>query len=205
MDVQLKELIETIRSEGVENAEAKAGEIIRDAENRRNEILASAEKEAADIRKKAESDAARMVATAEESIRQAGRDLILSLESSIVSMLDAVVKRESAEALKGDGLEKAVLAVLSSWKNENDTIDLLLPKEALARLENTLLDKLKGKLKSGVTLKPAAGIDAGFRIAEKDGSAYYNFTAEGIAEMLSQYVNPRISALLRESVKSDKK
>jgi V/A-type H+-transporting ATPase subunit E len=205
MDVQLKELIETIKSEGVENAEAKAAEIVGEAEKKRNEIIASAEKEASEIRKKAEADAEMMKATADESIRQAGRDLILSLEASITKLLDSVVRQESASALKGEGLEKSILALLSSWNEESDSIDLLRPGDELERIEKSLLGKLSEKMKGGVSLKPAPGIDAGFRIAEKDGSAYYNFTADGIAEMLSQYVNPKLSALLRESVKSDKK
>jgi V/A-type H+/Na+-transporting ATPase subunit E len=201
MDVQLKELIETIKSEGVENAEAKAKEILSDAESRKNTILKDAEQEAARIREKAEEDAARMKATAEESIRQAGRDLILSLEKSITVILDKVVKREVKGSLKGDNLKSAILTLLSNWKEDKDSLELLLAKDDLEQVEKQLLSELQKELKSGVTLKPAPDIDAGFLISEKEGNAYYNFSSEGIAEILSQYVNPRLSQLLRESSK----
>lgn len=204
MDVQLKELIETIKSEGVESAEVKAKEIIADAEKKRDDMIAVAENDAEEIRAKAKSDAQRMKASAEESIRQAGRDLILSLESSITELFDSVVKRESAKVLSGQGLEKAIISLLSNWSEEKDSLELLLPEKDLKEIGDGLLDALKKELRSEVLLKPAPGLDAGFKISEKDGAAYYNFTSEGIAEILSQYVNPKLSALLRESVKSDK-
>ncbi|ADK81575.1 V-type ATP synthase subunit E [Sediminispirochaeta smaragdinae] len=204
MDVQLKELIETIKSEGVDNAEAQAKEIVNEAQKKRNEIIADAEQEAARIREKAEEDAAKMQATAEESIRQAGRDLLLSLESSITSMLDAVVKKEAASALTGEGLSKAIVALLSNWSEEKDSLELLLPENERVEVEEYLKKALGTKMKKGVTVKPVAGIEAGFKIAEEGGSAYYNFTADGIAEILSQYVSPRLSSLLRESVKGQK-
>jgi V/A-type H+-transporting ATPase subunit E len=199
MDVQLKELIETIKSEGVEHAEAKAKEILADAESRKNSILRDAEQEAAQIRSKAEEDAPRMKATAEESIRQAGRDLILSLEKSITAILDKVVKREVKSSLEGDNLTKAIITLLSNWKEDKESLELLLSKDDLEKVEKKLLSELQKELKSGVTLKPAPDIEAGFLISEKEGNAYYNFSSEGIAEILSQYVNPRLSQLLRES------
>lgn len=199
MDVQLKELIETIKSEGVESAETRAKEILSDAERRKDSILKEAEQEAAGIRKKAEEDAVRMKATAEESIRQAGRDLILSLERSITEILDKVVKRDVKEALKGDNLKDAIVSLLSNWKEDRDSLELLLPKEELERIESFLLGELKKTFSSGLTLKPAPDLEAGFLIGEKDGNAYYNFSSEGIAEILSQYVNPRLAELLRDS------
>jgi V/A-type H+-transporting ATPase subunit E len=40
-------------------------------------------------------------------------------------------------------------------------------------------------------------VQAGFRISTKDGSAYYDFSDEGIAEMLSAFVSPRLAELLQ--------
>jgi V/A-type H+-transporting ATPase subunit E len=34
----------------------------------------------------------------------------------------------------------------------------------------------------------------------KDGSAYYNFTSEGIAEILGEYVNPSLGELIQRAV-----
>jgi len=49
-------------------------------------------------------------------------------------------------------------------------------------------------------LNPFPELQAGFRIAMKDGSAYYNFSDQGIAEIMAEYMNPRIAEIVREAV-----
>jgi V/A-type H+-transporting ATPase subunit E len=56
---------------------------------------------------------------------------------------------------------------------------------------------LSEELKKGVVLKPVAHIDAGFRVGEKNGSAYYDFTAGGVAEILAEYLNPRLAEIMK--------
>jgi V/A-type H+-transporting ATPase subunit E len=58
-------------------------------------------------------------------------------------------------------------------------------------------------LKKGIELKPFPELQAGFRIAMKDGSAYYNFSDQGIAEILAEYMNPRIAEIVQEAVEEE--
>ena len=46
MDVQLQELIDKIKSEGIKSAEKESKKIIREAQQKANEIIASAHDEA---------------------------------------------------------------------------------------------------------------------------------------------------------------
>jgi V/A-type H+-transporting ATPase subunit E len=64
-------------------------------------------------------------------------------------------------------------------------------------------DKLSAELKKGVELKSDRNLAAGFRIANRDGSAYYDFSAESVAELLSAYLNPHLAETLKESVKGN--
>jgi V/A-type H+-transporting ATPase subunit E len=59
------------------------------------------------------------------------------------------------------------------------------------------------ELQKGVELKPFPEIEAGFRIAMKDGSAYYNFTDRGIAEILAEYLNPKIAEIVQEAAQKE--
>ena len=52
---------------------------------------------------------------------------------------------------------------------------------------------------SGVTLKASDQFDGGFRIAVKDGGVYYDFSSEAVADMLSNYLSPKVTALLKEA------
>lgn len=87
MDVQLKELIEKIKSEGVKTAEEQSAEIIREAEKKAAEIVAKAESDAAAMRERIKNEAAQFEASGKEALRQAGRDLIIATRKSLEKLL----------------------------------------------------------------------------------------------------------------------
>jgi len=43
----------------------------------------------------------------------------------------------------------------------------------------------------------------GFRVAEKNGQAYYDFSAESIAENLAIFLNPAMARIVAEALKQD--
>ena len=201
MDIQLQELIETIKSEGIATAEVKAAEIVAEAGKKAKAIIENAESEAARLAAEAKREIARNEQTSRDAITQAGRDLVLNLRHRILQLFDGVVKGAVTESLQGKGLEDSVAALVKAW-SEKGTADIavLLPEAELAKIEKNLVARLGDALKKGVVLKPVANIEAGFRIGEKDGAAYYDFTADGIAEILAEYLNPRLAEILKKSV-----
>lgn len=203
MDVQLKELIDRIKSEGIESAEQQAQKIVQEAELKAKQIVSDAEKEADTIRQKAEEDAQRREHTGRESLKQAGRDLIISLEKSLQKLFDTVIYTESAAALKGDLLKDLVKQLVDHWDEDVADIQLLVAEDQLNKIDKGLRDALSAKLAKGLELKPLEGVEAGFQVAYKDGSAYYNFTAEGVAEIVSEFLNPKLGAILKEAVKAE--
>lgn len=200
MDTQLQELIDRIKSEGIKEANSEADKIISEAKKKANDIVSKAHDEASTIVADAKSEAAKMENSGREALKQAGRDLVLSLKAEIIRMFDAVIKDQAGQALRSEGLKDAVVALLSAWgEGKPDQLDLLLPESELENVESGLRAELAESFKQGVELKPVHTIDSGFRISMQDGSVYYNFTAEGIAEIIAEYVNPRLSALLKEA------
>ena len=63
--------------------------------------------------------------------------------------------------------------------------------------------KISKEIKDGIEIKPLSGVDSGFRISSKDGSAYLDFTGEGISGLLSELLNPRIASLLQEATSGE--
>ena len=200
MDAQLQEIIDTIKSEGVETAEARRQEIIENANAKAQSIIDEAKKEADSIVADAKEEAQKHEASGKAALRQAGRDLILTVRSEVEKLFDKVVHEATGEALTGDKLADAVVAALNSW-DESKVADLevLLPQKSLEEIEAGLKKRLAEAMKKGVEIKPATSVQAGFRIATKDGSAYYDFSDEGIAEMLSSFVGPRLAELLQNA------
>jgi len=74
---------------------------------------------------------------------------------------------------------------------------LLLSEGDLDKLKSWASGSLANELKKGLELKSDRNLGAGFRIANKDGSAYYDFSAESVAELLSAYLNPHLAEILK--------
>lgn len=201
MEIQLQELIDQIKKDGVNTAEAEAQKIIENAKAEAEKIIADAESKARDIAAKSKADNERLVKVSEDSIRQAGRNLLISFRESVNRELKAVVSEKLSEAYTPESLTKIILNVTEAWTKNTDAgdISVLLNSDDLKALEEGLLKSLKQRLISGVTLKANDDFTGGFRISEADGSVYYDYSAESVVEMLSTYLNPRVTALMKEA------
>ena len=68
-------------------------------------------------------------------------------------------------------------------------------------MEASLRSALKEKIAGGLEIKGDASLSSGFRIGTKDGSAFYDFSAEEVAGLFSAYLNPRTTALMQNAAK----
>ncbi len=204
MDIRLQELLEKIRKDGIEAAETDASKVLAEAETRRKTIVSDAEREARAILAKAKADADRFEEAGKAALEQAARNLVISFRTEIASVLAAIVRTDTEKALSGSVLEAAIPAVLAAWKDKGtDDLAVLLPPSELAKLEGSLRKKLDAELKKGLELRPFPGIRAGFRITEKDGAAYYDFSSDALAEMLSQYLNARLGEIAAAAIRKE--
>ncbi|MBU1080857.1 MAG: V-type ATP synthase subunit E [Spirochaetes bacterium] len=201
MDIRVQELLEKIKRDGIESAEAAAAKILSDADAKREAIVAAAEKEAKAIVAKAASDAVRAEESGRAALVQASRDLILAFKGEMELVLAGIVRAEVDAAFDADTVKKTLPAILEAWsKDGRDDLTVLLPAKDLASLEAFFKDKLGAALKKGLELKPLKESKAGFRIAEKGGAAYYDFSAEAVAGMLGAYLNTRLAAVAVSAV-----
>ena len=203
MEIQLQELINKIKKDGIDSASSEAAVLKNEAEAEAARIIAAAHKEAADIITRGKADAERSEKAGIAALEQASSNLILAFKSEIQGLLDKIVAQSSAAAYGEDALKAALPEVLVAWaaKGGDKPLDILLTDGDLKKLSSWFNDKLAGELKKGVELKPVRNLSSGFRIAEKDGSAYYDFSAEAVAQLLSAYVNPRLAEILGSSSK----
>lgn len=206
MDVQLQELIDKIKKDGVASAEAEARKIVEAAEKRAEEIVAEAQNKAADIVKNAKAETARMEKASDEAITQAGRNMLLSFKDSLVKELDGLIQADIAKAESKDLLAKLIPETVKAWAKNSDASELsvLLSEKDLKDLEKTLVSELKSEISKGLEVKPDKTLSAGFRIGVKNGAAYYDYSAESLAEMFAAYLNPRVAGLMKEAAKDVK-
>ena len=201
MEIQLQELIEQIKKDGVAAAETEAASILQAAKEKAETILADARAERDKMLSQAQAEHARLVKSGEDAIRQAGRNLLISFRESVTRELTAIVRDNVTAVYSSDAFTQLIVRAVKGWASRPDAGDLtvILNSADLARLEETLLAELKARMLSGVTLKASDQFDGGFRIAVKDGGVYYDFSSEAVADMLSNYLSPKVTALLKEA------
>ena len=201
MEIQLQELIDQIKKEGVEAAEAKAEALIDSAKTQAEKIVADAKAEADKILADAKIENERMVRSSEDAIKQAGRNLLISFRESVARELDSILNKNVADVYSSKDMAQLIIKTVECWaeKSESDELSVILNSESLKALEDTILAGLKDSMKNGVTLKANDNFDGGFRISVKDGNAYYDYSAEAVVEMLSKYLSPKVTNLLKEA------
>lgn len=201
MEIQLQELIEQIKKEGVQAASAEAEAIVAAAREEAAAIVANAEAEAEKTLLAAKTENERMVKASEEAIRQAGRNLLISFRESVARELRVLVGEQVSAVYSSEAFAKIVVNAVESWANKPDAeeLEVILNDSDLQALETTLLAQFKEKALNGVTLKANNNFDGGFRIAVKDGGAYYDYSADAVCDMLSNYLSPKVTALLKEA------
>lgn len=203
MDVQLQELIDKIKKDGVATAEAEAAKKIAEAEKKAESIVADAQAKASEIIKNAKAETERMEKASDEAIVQAGRNMLLSFKDSLVAELDKIVQAETAKAVTKDVLAKLIPETVKAWAKNSEASELsvLLGEKDLKALEAALKGDLKAEISKGLEIKLDKTLTAGFRIGVKNGAAFYDYSAESLAEMFGSYLNPKVAALMKEAAK----
>ena len=205
MDVQLQELIDKIKKDGVASAENEAAKIVAEAEKNAEKIIADAQEKAAEIVKNAKAETERMEKASEEAIIQAGRNMLLSFKESIISELDGLIKTETENSQTKEILAKLIPETVKAWSKNADASELsvLLSEKDLKSLEASLISELKGEIAKGLEIKPDKTLSYGFRIGVKNGAAYYDYSAESLSEMFAAYLNPKVAALIKIAAKDE--
>jgi V/A-type H+-transporting ATPase subunit E len=204
MDVQLQELIDKIKKDGIESASSEATKMKSQAESEAKRIVDAAQKEAANIIERGKADAARFEKAGIAAVEQASRNLVLAFKDEIQALLDKITNQSVSSSMNDDGLKAIIPEIIKNWNAKgSDDLAVLLSEADLKKLQSFFTDKLSAELKKGLELKSDKNLASGFRIAAKDGSAYYDFSAESVAELMSSYLNPRLQEILKTAAKGN--
>lgn len=201
MEIQLRELIDQIKKDGVDAAKAEADSMLEAAKNEAERIIADARVQADKILAAAKNENERMVKSSEDAIRQAGRNLLISFRECVSRELKIILNDNVTNAYSSEEFAQLIIKVVEQWTSHPDDGDItvLLNTDNLTKLEKILLSALKDKIGNGVILKANDSFDGGFRIAVDNGDAYYDYSTEAVVDMLSNYLSPRVTDLLKEA------
>jgi len=202
MDIQLQELLDKIRKEGVDAAKAEAAKVMGEAETQKKAMLDAAAKEAEAIVRKAKTEALQAEESSKAALFQLSRDSLLAFKAGLEGLLAAATKDEIVQAYGPEVMAEAIAAAVKGLAaGGSEDLAVLLPPSLLSKVEAKAASLLSAELKKGVVIKAGPGLSSGFRIAEKGGAAYYDFSAETLADIFSIRVNSRLAESLKAAAK----
>ena len=199
MEMELKNIIEKIKAEGVEEADKHASTIVEEAEAKAKKIIEEAETKKAKLIKEAQKESEKLKTNGEEALRQASRDVLLVLRERIVELFNKITEKEVGNELSPDILGQMMVKAVEDLRKTGDVnIEVLLSEKDKDEVEKKVFDALKKEAKKGLTLKVSPRVERGFLIGEKDAQLYYDVTDGAIAEAFNLFLNPRIEKILKE-------
>ncbi|MCL2719848.1 MAG: V-type ATP synthase subunit E [Treponema sp.] len=202
MEIQVQELIDKIKKDGVKAATDEANRIKSEAGIEAARLIDAAKKEAEDIIMRGKQDAERSEKAGTAALEQASRNLILAFKDEINSLLDRIVTDKVNSNYSDDVLKNTLPDLLKTWAEKGgDNLSVILPENKLNELQGFFNEKLAKELAKGVELKSNRKLSTGFRISNKEGSVYYDFSSEAVASLLSSYLNPKLAEILKEAAK----
>ena len=200
MDVQLQELIDKIKKDGVASAENSSATIIAEAEKKAAQIVAEAEAKAESILKNAKAETERMEKSSKDAIAQAGRNLLISFRDGVIVSLDALIKKDVSKAYNAEMLKTLIPETVKAWASKGeDDISVLLSEKDLATLEAGFTKSLKSEIEKGLEIKADSSVASGFKVGVQNGAAFYDFSSEAVAELFGSYLNPVTAKILKEA------
>lgn len=196
MEHQLQDLIDRIKKDGFEAADGEARQKLVKAEEEAARILRDAREEAEAITAKGRKDAERMTASGQDALRQAARDISISVEKDLKETLARLLKEAVAASYQGKVLEEAIQSAVKSWAGSAEGAKIVLPESTGEALGKSVLARLAESGKKGIALGMSPRIKAGFRIQDADGAAYWDFSSDTVADALAEYVNSTLAGII---------
>ncbi len=203
MSQQVQELIDKIKSEGIQTAEEKSREIESQAQAQSQKIINDAKSQAEQMIIEAKEEIKKMQESTQMALKQASRDTLLSLRKEIENTLQKIIVSQVNEALSSENLSHILSTVIEKTaekKGADTDIQIALKDEDLKSLKDGFTAKLQDKLKQSIKLQAAEDISGGFTISYDGGKSSFDFTDESLAKYLGAYLNTQVAELVKDAV-----
>ena len=200
MAEDIQGLLNRIQSDGIEKAEAQKKQILEEAKLQAEKILTDAKAEAAEIVKNAEAEAEMNTKKGQANIKQAARDIILTLQSDLDSRLKNLVQASLGEALSPEVLGQIVLKMAEKYLSgtAEDSIEILLSAKDAEMLEKGLKAGLLADLKANPEIKISGSVASGLKIGIKGSDLYFDFSNDALTEAICNYAGPKLAAAIKD-------
>jgi V/A-type H+-transporting ATPase subunit E len=180
MELQIQDLVSSIRKEGIDAANSEADSILAEARKKADAIIADARAEAKRTKESSEKEIGILKESAVVSAEQAKRDAMLAFKAEVQAEYEKILGAKIRDSFNGEALGKLIRAAVEGE-------DVSAYTAEVAEVSDSLKAELAEEIKAGLVIRPTKGISSGFRLAANDGSGYFDCSDEEILEMLMPF------------------
>lgn len=199
MAEELQHLIERIQREAVDTGERQAAEILAKAKQQAAALIAEAEQKAQARLEKAERDAELFTERSLQTLRQASRDLLISIGQGVENIISNLAAEAADASMDYQTVQEMLVKLAEAYVGRTDRerrIELMVSPQDQARLIHFFKDKYHDKLQHGLVIQGDERIFKGFKVSLADGRVTHNFTPEAIAEALANFLRPHLAEIV---------
>jgi V/A-type H+-transporting ATPase subunit E len=199
MAEDLQYLINKIKAEAVDKAEAEAKTIVLEAKEKAAQLVKEAEAAASAKLAKADTDSKAYAERSAKTLEQAARDVVLSVSQGVQKAVLAVLALNVDKALTTELVQQLLLTLASSNAGKATTVSLSPNDEK--NLASFISGEFQKKLGAGVAIQSDSGIVHGFRLSFENGKVSQEWTNEAIADALSAILRPTLAKVVQQAIK----
>ena len=200
MQNKLQELTDKLYNEGLSKGKQEAEQMKANAKNEAAQIIAQAKEQAQEILAKAQSEAAELKSKTENDVKMASLQAFTAVKQQIENVIVAkTLAPAKAAASETEFLKEIIKSIVSAFNpNNSDSValDIILPAEKQAELEQFAKEQLSKICSAGVDVQFSKGIQGGFRISPKGEGYMLSFTDKDFENIIAEYLRPKTKELL---------
>jgi V/A-type H+-transporting ATPase subunit E len=199
MAEDLQHLINKIKTEAVDKAEAEASKILSEAKSKAAQIVKEAEAQAKAKLEKADSDSQAYAERSEKTLQQAARDVVLAVSQGVEKAVLGVLALNVDKTLTPELLQQVLLTLANGYAGKAATVSL--SESDAKKLASFVSGEFQKKLGAGVDVQSDNGIFAGFRLSFENGKVSQEWTNAAIADALSAILRPALAKAVQQAIK----
>ncbi len=199
MPEELQHLIERIQREAVDTGEQQATQIVAKAKEQAAALVRNAEAQAAAHLEKAEQESQQFTERSLQTLRQASRDLLISVGQGVENILGRLAVEAAQEALTIGTVQQMLVKLADAYVGRSDRdrrIEVLLNPAEQAQLVAFFKDRYHDALQGGIEIRGDERVLKGFKVSFDAGHLTHNFTQEAVAEALANFLRPHLADIV---------
>lgn len=205
MTEELQALLERINEDGVNKAQAESEKIITESKKNAEQIEKQAQENAEKIKKDANQEADLLLRKGEDSLRQASRDIILSLREQLQERMAAVVKNCLASDTDPKAFAGVIVDTVGKQIGEGtiSNLEVEIPEKDNKAITDHILGNLGNDLQKNTEITPRKEIESGFRLRFDNQDVVYDFSDQALADVILGFLGPKLAEIISSSPDKD--